>query len=90
MGILAYRDGRNLFDQILVSEALTGKGYFQFQFYKAGIFNNRYLITENGQYKGYSFRSYGNSGYPGDYSDHFPVYIYLLKEVSSSSTDAGK
>ncbi len=90
MGTLAYRDGWNLFDQILVSGALTGKDYSQFQFYKAGIFNKKHLITENGQYKGYPFRSYGYSGYQGGYSDHFPVYIYLLKEVSSSSPDAGK
>ncbi|MBZ9632330.1 endonuclease/exonuclease/phosphatase family protein [Salegentibacter sp. LM13S] len=88
MGTLAYRDGWNLFDQILVSGGLTGKDYSSFQFYKAGIFNKKYLITENGQYKGYPFRSYGYSGYQGGYSDHFPVYIYLIKKVSSNSLDA--
>ena len=85
MGTLAYRDGWNLFDQILVSGALTTKDYSGFQFYKAGIFNKKYLITKNGQYKGYPFRSYGYSGYQGGYSDHFPVYIYLVKQVSSTS-----
>ncbi|WP_339647046.1 endonuclease/exonuclease/phosphatase family protein [uncultured Salegentibacter sp.] len=84
MGTLAYRDGWNLFDQILVSGGLTGRDYSTFQFYKAGIFNKKHLITEKGQYKGYPFRSYGYSGYQGGYSDHFPVYIYLLKEVSSN------
>ncbi|WP_037318714.1 endonuclease/exonuclease/phosphatase family protein [Salegentibacter sp. Hel_I_6] len=83
MGTLAYRDGWNLFDQIFISGALTKKDYTSFQFYKAGIFNKKYLITEKGQYKGYPFRSYGYSGYQGGYSDHFPVYIYLIKEVSS-------
>lgn len=87
MGTLAYRDGWNLFDQILVSGELTGKNYSQFKFYKAGIFNKKYLITEKGQYKGYPFRSYGYSGYQGGYSDHFPVYIYLIKETSSSSSN---
>ncbi|PRX44437.1 hypothetical protein LY58_02054 [Salegentibacter salegens] len=90
MGTLAYRDGWNLFDQILVSGILTGKDYSRFQFYKAGIFNKKYLITEDGQYKGYPFRSYGYSGYQGGYSDHFPVYIYLVKEVSLNSHDAGE
>lgn len=85
MGTLAYRDGWNLFDQILVSGGLTGKDYSGFQFYKAGIFNKKYLITEEGQYKDYPFRSYGYSGYQGGYSDHFPVYIYLIKEAPSSS-----
>jgi hypothetical protein len=86
MGSLAYRDGWNLFDQILISGALTKKDYSSFQFYKAGIFNKKYLITESGQYKGYPFRSYGYSGYQGGYSDHFPVYIYLIKQDSSGST----
>lgn len=82
LGTLAYRDGWNLFDQILISGALTGKDYSGFQFYKAGIFNKKYLITESGQYKAYPFRSYGYSGYQGGYSDHFPVYIYLIKQAS--------
>jgi endonuclease/exonuclease/phosphatase family metal-dependent hydrolase len=90
MGTLAYRDGWNLFDQILVSGALTGKDYSRFQFYKAGIFNKKYLITENGQYKGYPFRSYGYSVYQGGYSDHFPVYIYLIKEASSNASNKEK
>lgn len=87
MGTLAYRDGWNLFDQILISGALTGKDYSGFQFYKAGIFNKKYLITESGQYKGYPFRSYGYSGYQGGYSDHFPVYIYLIKQARNDSSE---
>ena len=89
IGTLAYRDGWNLFDQILVSGALTGKDYSNFQYYKAGIFNKKYLITEDGQYKGYPFRSYGYGVYQGGYSDHFPVYIYLIKEIAPSSSPAG-
>ncbi|MDT0675229.1 endonuclease/exonuclease/phosphatase family protein [Autumnicola musiva] len=78
-GTLAYRDNWNLFDQIILSQPLTGNSYSNYQFYKAGIFNKEYLITANGQYKGYPFRSYGYGGYTGGYSDHFPVYIYLIK-----------
>ncbi len=78
-GSLAYRDSWNLFDQILVSESLLGsRGGLQF--YQAGIFNMPYLITLNGQFRGYPFRSYDYSGYTGGYSDHFPVYIYLVSE----------
>ncbi|MDX1543348.1 MAG: endonuclease/exonuclease/phosphatase family protein, partial [Christiangramia sp.] len=50
---------------------------------KAGIFNKPYLITQNGQFKGYPFRTYGYSGYEGGYSDHFPVYIYLIRPIDS-------
>ncbi len=78
-GSLAYRDGWNLFDQILVSESLLGSRE-GLQFYQAGIFNMPYLITLSGQYRGYPFRSYDYSDYTGGFSDHFPVFIYLVKE----------
>ncbi|WP_261376378.1 endonuclease/exonuclease/phosphatase family protein [Gillisia sp. Hel_I_86] len=76
-GSLAYRDSWNLFDQILVSESLLGSPN-GLQFYQAGIFNSHYLITQNGQYRGYPFRSYDYSGYTGGFSDHFPVFVYLV------------
>lgn len=83
MGSLAYQDSWNLFDQMLVSESLMRKDSSGFRFYKAGIFNKAYLVTQNGQFKGYPFRSYGYSGYQGGYSDHFPVYLFLIKENDS-------
>ncbi len=84
MGTLAYRDAWNLFDQIIISAELTKKDYTSYRFYKAGIFNKNYLATPRGQYKGYPFRSFVN-GYTGGYSDHFPVYIYLIKEKISEN-----
>ncbi len=82
LGTLAYRDGWNLFDQIIISTELTKKDFSSYRFYKAGIFNKSYLETPSGQYKGYPFRSFAN-GYTGGYSDHFPVFIYLIKEKIS-------
>ncbi len=83
LGTLAYRDAWNLFDQIIISTELTKKNYSSYRFYKAGIFNKSYLETPRGQYKGYPFRSFVN-GFTGGYSDHFPVYIYLIKEKISN------
>ncbi|WP_026450942.1 endonuclease [Aequorivita capsosiphonis] len=82
MGTLAYRDAWNLFDQMIISTELAKKEYSSYRFYKAGIYNKNYLATPRGQYKGYPFRSFAN-GYTGGYSDHFPVYIYLIKEKFS-------
>lgn len=79
MGTLAYRDKWNLFDQLIVTQSLVSREVSGFQFYKAGIFNKSYLITPKGQFKGYPFRSYGYGGYEGGYSDHFPVFIHLIK-----------
>ena len=82
MGTLAYRDAWNLFDQIIISSELAKKDYSSYRYYKAGIYNKTYLQTPRGQYKGYPFRMFAN-GYTGGYSDHFPVYIYLIKELDS-------
>lgn len=89
MGTLAWRDSWNLFDQIIISTELIKKEYSSYRFYKAGIFDKKYLKTPRGQYKGYPYRSFSN-GFTGGYSDHFPVYIYLIKEnvlTSASSSE---
>lgn len=81
LGSLAYRDGWNLFDQILLSGTFLKDGQEGYKYYRAGIFNKEYLITSKGQFRGYPFRSYDYGGYTGGYSDHFPVYLLLLKQV---------
>jgi hypothetical protein len=75
---LFYRDAGDIFDQIMVSEAFLRKDYSKFCYWKAGIYNKPYMITKIGQYKGYPLRHGANEI---GYSDHFPVYIYLIKEV---------
>lgn len=82
MGTLAYRDAWNLFDQMIISTELTKEDYSSYRFYKAGIFNKSYLTNPRGRYKGYPYRSYADGGFTGGYSDHFPVYLYLIKEIS--------
>ena len=81
LGTTAYRDNWSLFDQIIVSKTLLEKDYTSFRYYQAGIFNKNYLITPKGKYKGYPFRSWNDSGFSNGFSDHFPIYIYLIKEV---------
>lgn len=81
LNTLGYRDNINLFDQILFTSPFLEKDYDTYQFYKAGIFNPNYLITKQGRSKGYPYRSFSNGKFTGGYSDHFPVYIYLIKEV---------
>ncbi len=81
-GTLAWRDGWNLFDQVMVSAGLLSKDYSTYQFYKAGIYNPSYLANPRGRYKGYPYRAFADGGFTGGYSDHFPVYTLLIKEVS--------
>ncbi len=82
LGSNAYRDTWSLFDQILMTKPLLEKDYSSFRFYKAGIFNKNYLINNRGQYKGYPKRSFSNGTFTDGFSDHFPVYVYIIKEVT--------
>ena len=81
LGSNAYRDAWSLFDQILITKPLLEKDYSSFRFYKAGIFDKNYLISKKGQYKGYPFRSFSNGGFTNGFSDHFPVFVYVIKEI---------
>ncbi len=80
---LVYRDNLNLFDQIMFTSPFltTTKDFSSYKMYKANIYNPEYLTTQTGKYKGYPFRSWGYSGFTDGYSDHYPVYIYLIKET---------
>jgi len=79
---LSHRDGLNLFDQIMLSYRFISpfKDFKSYHFYQAGIFNPDYLITQTGKYKGYPYRSFQNNTFSGGYSDHFPVFVYLIKQ----------
>lgn len=77
-GTVAYNNAWDLFDQIIITPALVSKDYTSFRYWKAGIFDKEYLCEPTGKFRGYPLRNrYGEAGY----SDHFPVYMYLIKEV---------
>lgn len=75
---LFYRDAGDIFDQIMVSQQFVSKDYSSFRYWKAGIWNKPYMIQTTGQYKGYPLRN--SQSEPG-FSDHFPAYVYLIKEM---------
>ena len=81
LGSNAYRDAWSLFDQIMLTRPFLDKEYSSYRFYKAGIFNRQYLINKRGRFKGYPLRSFAEGGFTDGFSDHFPVYVYLIKEV---------
>lgn len=80
IGSLCYQGKWNLFDQIIISQNLLGDDYSTLKFYKAEIFNRDFLIQKTGKYKGYPFRTFSGGYFQNGYSDHFPTYIYLVKE----------
>ena len=78
MGTLAFRDSWDIFDQIIITEPFIRPDFSSFKFWKAGIFNKPYLIQTAGKYKGYPLRHTLNEV---GFSDHFPVYLYLIREL---------
>ncbi|WP_298478894.1 endonuclease/exonuclease/phosphatase family protein [uncultured Maribacter sp.] len=81
VGSLAYKDKWFLFDQFFMTKPLTEPINKQYTFWKTGVYNPTYLITPNGRYQGYPLRTYAGGSYTGGYSDHFPVYIYLIRKI---------
>lgn len=83
---LGYRDSPNLFDQIIVSKNALSEGIQKnYAVFKAEVYAPTYLITPDGQFKGYPFRSWAGDVFTGGYSDHFPAFVVLQKEFSSST-----
>ncbi|GEL10257.1 Endonuclease/Exonuclease/phosphatase family protein [Flavobacterium glycines] len=78
LGTIAFGDAWDIFDQIMLTQSLVKNDFSTYQYWKAGIFNRSYLIQNSGRYKGYPKR---HSATEVGFSDHFPVYIYLIKEA---------
>lgn len=77
VGTLAYRDAWDLFDQMILTEPLIRKDYTSYRYWKAGVFKKPYMLQSSGQYRGYPNRNWnGDIGY----SDHLPVFLYLIKQ----------
>ena len=53
-----------------------------YKFYKAGVFNKPYLTQKEGRYKGQPFRSFSWGKFTNGYSDHYPSFVYLIKETN--------
>lgn len=83
LGTTAYRDAWSLFDQIMFTKPLLDKDYTSWRFYQAGIYNKNYLVNKEGRYKGYPLRSFADGGFTDGFSDHFPVYVYVIKEMDN-------
>lgn len=84
-GTLSYRGSWNLFDQILLSPNLLNKDgkkdYSTLKYYKHQIFHRDYLTQQEGPYKGTPKRTTAAGVWLNGYSDHYPVVVYLLKQM---------
>lgn len=81
IGTLAWQDSWNLFDQILLNHAWVLAPENGWKFKEARVYNKSFLRSDYGNYKGYPFRTYSGGAYTGGYSDHFAVYVVLLRQT---------
>lgn len=79
-GTMAYRDAWSLFDQMVVSKGFVYKKVGGWQLYKAVVFRQPWLLQTEGAFRGYPFRTYIGDIFINGYSDHLPVFMYLLKK----------
>ncbi len=80
-GTLAWQDSWNLFDQIIVSPNCAKGDFKTWEYHDVRIFNKPFLRSDFGNFKGYPFRTFSGSQYTAGYSDHFPVFIVMAREV---------
>jgi hypothetical protein len=80
IGSLAWKDSWNLFDQIILSpNAVTGAGG-RYRYYGTRVFNEPFLRQTEGNFEGYPHRTYVGDQYTDGWSDHFPVFVILVRE----------
>jgi hypothetical protein len=81
IGSLAYADQWNLFDQIIVSSEIALADPSKLKLWKAEVFNKPFLTQQEGRYKGSPLRTHAGGAWTNGYSDHYPTFIYLVKEM---------
>lgn len=81
IGSYVYRNGWDLFDQIIVNYNLV-KGKNGLTFKTAKVWNDLpFLFQTDGQYKGQPFRTFSSGRWINGYSDHLPTEIFLVKDL---------
>lgn len=80
IGTLAYRDSWNLFDNLIITQSLLNGDKRTWTLFRSKVFNKPFLQQPSGQFAGYPWRTYVGNNFTGGYSDHFPVYLFLIKK----------
>jgi hypothetical protein len=77
-GTLAHNDVWQVFDMILTTPYVVNDTV-GFRFHSAGIFDRPWMHQQDGRFKGYPLRTHAGGAYLNGYSDHLPVYMYIVK-----------
>jgi len=84
-GTIKYQGRWSVFDQIIVSGGLL-RGSFRTDVSRCHIFRADYLFEPDKRYQGVQpFRTYIGPRYNKGFSDHLPVYLDVMMNVSSNN-----
>lgn len=81
IGTTPYQDAWSLFDQVIFSGAWLNKEQKGYHYLKSVIFNREFMVQKTGKFRGYSKRTWDGIVYNYGYSDHFPVYVIMVKKI---------
>lgn len=81
IGTNYYRDVKGVLDQTIITQSLLKTDFSTYQMLKPVVHAKSFLMQHEGRYNGYPWRTFGSGVWLGGYSDHFPVYIILLKKI---------
>lgn len=83
-GTLMYDGAWNLFDQIILSQSLLAVTDNRYYYMKnsASIFYKKWMINQEGKDTGAPMRTWADTRYIGGYSDHLPVYLFLVQKAN--------
>lgn len=85
VGSSSYRDRWHMLDQIYMTHYWLKPDNHSWRYWKAAVFQPPFLINQKGRYKGYPFRSFTGGRFTNGYSDHFPVYAYVIRQPKSKT-----
>ena len=77
-GTYKYRGEWGVLDQIIISQGMINKKYFEWGFESTHPFAEPYLIESEGKYSGWPFRMFRSGTYQGGYSDHLPIICNII------------
>lgn len=81
IGTNYYRDVKGVLDQTIITKSLMNTGFDTYQMFMPMVHDKEFLKQHGGRYNGYPWRTFGSGIWLGGYSDHFPVYMILLKKI---------
>jgi endonuclease/exonuclease/phosphatase family metal-dependent hydrolase len=88
VGTLAWFDGWNMFDQIMVSRPLyyanahraekSGEAANKLAQPQINVYKRSWMLQHGGKYEGWPLRTFAGKKYMNGFSDHLPVYTDLV------------